>query len=113
MEVILDNINIYTKHVNQIYIRPYPNINDGKWQVSSAEGYSPIWDKDKNELYFHTGEKFYKVKYDIIQTPNGEFFNLNQPEYLFDQNIVFNHLTNACDRHAHVHFLLRGAEEHG
>lgn len=79
--------------VNQIYIRPYPNINDGKWQVSSAEGYSPIWDKDKNELYFHTGEKFYKVKYDIIQTPNGEFFNLNQPEYLFDQNIVFNHLT--------------------
>ena len=79
--------------VNQIYIRPYPKINEGKWQVSSAEGYSPIWDRDKNEIYFHTGEKFYKVKYDIIQTPNGEFFNLNQPEYLFDQNIVFNHLT--------------------
>ena len=28
---------------NQIYVRPFPNVNDGKWQVSRDGGVDPLW----------------------------------------------------------------------
>jgi eukaryotic-like serine/threonine-protein kinase len=36
----------------EIYVRPFPNIDDGKWQISSAEGESPKWSPDGLELFF-------------------------------------------------------------
>ena len=78
---------------NQVYIRPYPNVNTGKWQVSAKEAYSPIWSKTKNELFYHDGNKFYKVKYSVIENGNSSYFNLNEPELLFEHIIVSNHLT--------------------
>ena len=78
---------------NQVYIRPYPNINTGKWQISAEEAYSPIWSQTRNELFYHTGKKFYKVKYDVLENENSSYFNLNEPELIFEHTIVSNHLT--------------------
>ena len=78
---------------NQVYIRPYPNINTGKWQISAEEAYSPIWSQTRNELFYHTGRKFYKVKYDVLENENSSYFNLNEPELIFEHTIVSNHLT--------------------
>jgi len=36
----------------EIYVRPFPNIDDGKWQISSAGGQSPKWSPDGLELFF-------------------------------------------------------------
>lgn len=36
----------------EIYVRPFPNIDDGKWQISSAGGQSPKWSLDGLELFF-------------------------------------------------------------
>lgn len=36
----------------EIYVRPFPNIEDGKWQISSAGGVSPKWSSDGLELFF-------------------------------------------------------------
>lgn len=37
---------------NQIYVRPFPNINDGKWQASTIAAMQPIWHPSKNELFY-------------------------------------------------------------
>lgn len=37
---------------HEIYVRPYPNIEDGKWQISSEGGSSPKWSPDGLELFF-------------------------------------------------------------
>jgi serine/threonine-protein kinase len=35
-----------------IYVRPYPNVNDGSWQVSSGGGTQPLWSRNGQELFY-------------------------------------------------------------
>ena len=35
-----------------VYVRPFPNIEDGKWQASQGAGFSPVWAPDGRELFF-------------------------------------------------------------
>ena len=35
-----------------VYVRPLPNIDDGKWQVSPEAGFSPVWSRDGGELFY-------------------------------------------------------------
>ena len=37
---------------NEIFVRPFPNTNDGRWQVSTGGGYQPRWAPDGTVLYF-------------------------------------------------------------
>jgi len=37
---------------NEVYVRPFPNTGDGRWQVSTAGGNSPRWAPDGRTLYF-------------------------------------------------------------
>jgi eukaryotic-like serine/threonine-protein kinase len=36
----------------EIYVRPYPNVNDGYWQVSTDGGERPLWSRDARELFY-------------------------------------------------------------
>ena len=38
-----------------IYVRPFPNVNDGLWNVSLAFGVSPVWSPDGRELFYQGG----------------------------------------------------------
>ena len=42
---------------NEIYVIPFPNVNDGKWQVSQTEGISPRWSRTGDELFFVSGDR--------------------------------------------------------
>jgi len=37
---------------NEVYVRPFPNTKDGRWQVSTAGGRVPRWSRDGKELFF-------------------------------------------------------------
>jgi len=38
---------------NAIYVRPFPNVNGGKWRVSgAAAGFSPRWRADGKEVFY-------------------------------------------------------------
>jgi eukaryotic-like serine/threonine-protein kinase len=38
----------------EVYVRPFPAVHDGRWQVSTHGGASPMWGPDGRELfYFH------------------------------------------------------------
>ena len=79
--------------LNQVYIRPYPNINAGKWQISASDASSPIWSRNSDEIFFRSGNKFYKVDYDIVETESSSFINIDEPKFLFQHTIIENHLT--------------------
>jgi serine/threonine-protein kinase len=36
----------------QIYVRPFPNVEAGRWQVSNGGGTQPLWSRDGKELFF-------------------------------------------------------------
>ena len=36
----------------EVYVRPFPNTGDARWQVSTAGGISPVWAHSGRELFF-------------------------------------------------------------
>ena len=36
----------------EVYVRPYPKVNDGRWLVSSGGGTRPAWARNGRELFF-------------------------------------------------------------
>ncbi len=37
---------------NEIYIRPFPNVNDGQWQISNGGGIQALWSHSGHELFY-------------------------------------------------------------
>ena len=40
----------------EIYVRPFPNVEDGRWPVSRNGGVYPVWARNGRELFFITPE---------------------------------------------------------
>jgi len=40
----------------EVYVRPFPNVDDGKWQISRDGGTEPIWAPRGQELFYRNGE---------------------------------------------------------
>ena len=36
----------------EIYVRPFPNAEGGRWQISKAGGTEPLWSRDGSELFY-------------------------------------------------------------
>jgi Tol biopolymer transport system component len=36
----------------EVFLRPFPATDDGKWQVSSGGGVAPLWSRDGRELFY-------------------------------------------------------------
>ena len=41
----------------EVYVRPYPNADGGKWQVSVNGGGAPLWSRNGRELFFVDGSR--------------------------------------------------------
>jgi serine/threonine-protein kinase len=67
----------------QIYVRPFPNVDGGKWPVSTGGGNSPLWSPNGNEL-------FYRNRDEIIAVPvrTGPVFSAETPKIIFRGNYV-------------------------
>jgi len=40
----------------QIYVRPFPNVNAGRFQISRESGTQPMWSRDGRELFFRSND---------------------------------------------------------
>src|SRR5262249_12278625 len=40
----------------EVYVRPFPDVNAGRWQVSTGGGRVPTWSGDGRELFFLVGD---------------------------------------------------------
>jgi Tol biopolymer transport system component len=38
---------------DEIYVRPFPHVNSGRWQVSADGGTRPLWSRDGRELFYY------------------------------------------------------------
>ncbi len=71
----------------EVYVRPYPNVNSGKWQISNQGGRDPHWRDDGNELVFHYVtdiDSFYAVAIDTEIE-----FTAGNPKLLFSGDYIF------------------------
>jgi hypothetical protein len=41
----------------EVYVRPFPRTDDGKWQVSENGGQAPLWPHSGRELFFLDGSR--------------------------------------------------------
>jgi eukaryotic-like serine/threonine-protein kinase len=39
----------------EVYVRPFPDVNGGKWQVSRSGGVEPFWARNGRELFYRDG----------------------------------------------------------
>ena len=70
--------------VRQIYVRPFPDTQSARWQVTSEGGVQPLWAPDGSELYYRAGASMMVVPIETrpafraaspVQLFEGEFIN--------------------------------------
>jgi serine/threonine-protein kinase len=65
----------------QVIVRPFPQIDDGKWTISTGGGSSPIWSRDGKELFYHDeADRMVAVPVDT----SGPTFTWGAAQTLFD-----------------------------
>jgi serine/threonine-protein kinase len=70
----------------EIYVRPFPDVNKGKWQVSTSGGNLPLWSPDGREL-FYIGQENSVMAVAVETKPT---FKLGTPKALFRSMCVGN-----------------------
>ena len=63
---------------DEIYVRPFPDIQSARWMVSTSGGQEPIWARDGRQLYYRSGDAI--VAIDVITQPA---FIASAPQILF------------------------------
>jgi serine/threonine-protein kinase len=68
--------------INEVYVRPFPNTETVRWQVSNGGGASPVWSHDGTELFFLDGDQYLAVA--EVQASAGVTFSVGRVRQLFD-----------------------------
>jgi eukaryotic-like serine/threonine-protein kinase len=69
---------------SEIYVRPFPDIEKGKWRVSNAGGVGPLWSRDSRKLFYRNGDAVMAVR---VETDPA--FKAGTPEVLFHGNYYY------------------------
>ena len=59
-------------------MRPFPNTNDGRWQVSTDGGFEPVWAHSGRELFYKGFENLM-----VLEVLPGATFVYGEPRVLF------------------------------
>jgi len=63
---------------NEIYVRPFPNVDDGKWQISRDGGTEPVWAPQGQELFYRSSQALI-----VVGIKTEPTFTNGSPEVLF------------------------------
>ncbi|MDE3151926.1 MAG: PD40 domain-containing protein, partial [Gemmatimonadota bacterium] len=63
----------------QVFVRPFPNVNAGKQQVSRDGGRAPLWSRDGTKLYYLRGDNMMMA----VRVTPGATLGLGEPQALF------------------------------
>jgi serine/threonine-protein kinase len=64
----------------EVYVRPFPNVNDHRWTVSTSGGWTPRWSPDGRQLFYMNGASMLVVH---VETQGADFVG-GKPQFLFD-----------------------------
>ncbi|MGE0353557.1 MAG: protein kinase [Gemmatimonadales bacterium] len=65
--------------VNEIYVRPFPRTDGGRWQVSNGGGITPRWSRDGRELFYLGPD----LRLFAVPVTPGPVFTAGEPRPLF------------------------------
>jgi hypothetical protein len=64
---------------DEVYVRPFPNLNDGKWQVSDF-GFSPVWAPNGSALFY----RYRSAQMITVPVSTQPVFSHGTPRVLLD-----------------------------
>ena len=67
---------------HEIYVRPFPAVDTGRWQVSTNGGTRPLWRRDGRELFFFTQDTDNDSTVMAAAIEPGESFRFDAPRPL-------------------------------
>jgi serine/threonine-protein kinase len=67
----------------EVYVRPFPNVDDGRVRISDSGGVWPLWGPEGNELFYRNGQAILRVAIDTAPA-----FSAERPEVLFEGTYV-------------------------
>ena len=68
---------------SEIYVRPFPNVDDGRWQISTRGGRLPLWSPDGRELFYLAPDR----RLMAVPVEIDESFTPGTPEVLFEKKV--------------------------
>jgi eukaryotic-like serine/threonine-protein kinase len=63
----------------QVYVRPFPDVGSARWQISTTDGYAPLWSHTGRELFYLSQET---GKLMSVAVKPGATFAFDQPRPL-------------------------------
>jgi hypothetical protein len=72
---------------SEVYVRPFPKVDNGRWQVSIGGGNSPRWSPDGRVLYYLIGREIAEAVV-AVKLETEPVFKPDKPEVLFKGNYV-------------------------
>jgi serine/threonine-protein kinase len=70
----------------EIYVRPFPNVDGGRWQVSTDGGTRPLWARSGRELFYLTPEGAALMSVPIL---GGSSFKAGNPQKVLDTRLYY------------------------
>ena len=80
-----------------VFVRPWPDVNRAKWQVSHEGGTAPQWSPDSRELFYRSSRQELMA----VQLDGSPTFNVRQTRTLFSvasYQVESAHATYAVER---------------
>jgi hypothetical protein len=68
----------------EVYVRPFPNVNDSRSKVSTGGGKAPLWARNGREIFFMTPRGESMMAAAILESPGSTAFRSGTPIKLFD-----------------------------
>ncbi len=62
----------------EVYVRPFPNVEEGKWQISSDGGIEPVWAPQGQELFYRNSQAL-----NVVGIKTEPTFTAGRPAVLF------------------------------
>ncbi len=63
----------------EVYVRPFPNVESGRWQISTEGGSRPLWNQNGRELYYYLPPGIVMA----VPVETGTSFKAGSPKVVF------------------------------
>ena len=91
---------------NEVYVRTFPDIETGKWQVSANGGSDPQWARDTGELFYRRETESGTETYSV-DVGSGDEFSARAPQLLFTSNHLSSRINSYAVNADGTKFLMR------
>ena len=77
----------------ELYVRPFPDVEDGKWQISTGGGVEPLWSPDGRELFYRGFTDGNNDSVMVVAVDGEDAFSAGPPQELFADTYYFSGAT--------------------